>query len=438
MCLRLRKLLIPFLVVFMLFALNIVAFAEPEPATNPISEPIEVVAPEPISEPESAPQPTSESEPEPEPTLEPEPELELAVESEVISEGTPAENTITEMEIQEMLILNSVNGIPDTLKITFSLNGRNIAIIKGSQMLHQEPFSASEKSQLKIHLEGEGKLIGAKFNFQPFEVAPILSPVLPPIIEPILKPINEQSKDKEIVEPKLEVPEIPINKENTESTEEPFAKKTTETEFETSDEEIAESETSEVLIDKENTVTEDDVTTKNIDAIEDTIAEGDPSDNEGIAEETTIPEDTNDTNEEVIEESSQEINLVEDAAETGTATEEIIEGDSAEIAENDVENNIEDFTENNEDPVIENNATTESIEGHTANDTEEIIIPENTEVTEESSQEVSPVEDATETGTVIEDALISENTEGIEPVTEDDTEIEELSQTEDSQPVSEE
>lgn len=206
-----RKLVIPFLVVFMLFAFSAVAFAEGESVSDP--EPVEVSEPVP--------------EPTPEPVVDPEP-VEVTEPTEV-EEEIPAK--VTEpVSAEEMLILNSVVGVPDSLQVTLSLGSRDVAVVKGNQILHQETFPANQKTYLKIRLEGEGRLVGAKFNFQP-PVAPEIPvpPVAPkepapvggsPVEEPEQqeKSIGEDiAESEEITEVEEEIePEIPADEDITE------------------------------------------------------------------------------------------------------------------------------------------------------------------------------------------------------------------------------
>jgi len=175
----------------------------PEPEQVEVTVPVPEPTPEPVSEPES------------------EPIAEPVAEPAEVEEETPAE--VTEPTptpvAEEMLILNSVAGIPDTLRVTFSLNGRDVAVVKGHQILHQESFPVNEKTFLKIKLQGEGKLVGAKFNFQLLITEPITEPV-PPVEplggSPVGEPEQQEITEGDITEVEEETePEIPTEDEET-------------------------------------------------------------------------------------------------------------------------------------------------------------------------------------------------------------------------------
>lgn len=249
-----KRFVTPFLLVFMLFAVNITAFADAE------GEPI--VEPEPV--------------------------------------------TYTE----DMLILNSAIGVPDTLRVIFYINGCDVAVVKGSQIINADSFPEAEKASLKIRLEGEGRLIGAKFDFQPF----MAEPILPPIVEPVPPVVPE--------EPELpELPEEPIEEQPIEEPidEQPLEEEITEPETPaeeepTEDEDITEGDITEpeenavVDGDTEGEPAEVDVTEGETDAVEDDadVAEGDTA-TEGE------DSDVGDTNSDVVEGDSGDADITESA-----------------------------------------------------------------------------------------------------------------------------
>lgn len=124
--------------------------------------------------------------------------------------------------MDENLILASVSGVPDELRVIFSLGGQDIATVQGNQILRSEAFPQDQKMSLKMRIEGQGRLVGAKFGFEPF-AAPVIPPVVPETIEPTVEPLEELI-DQENPEENTD-PENPVGNE---STEEPTAPDTPE------------------------------------------------------------------------------------------------------------------------------------------------------------------------------------------------------------------
>ncbi len=135
--------------------------------------------------------------------------------------------------MDENLILASVSGVPDELRVIFSLGGQDIATVQGNQILRSEAFPQDQKMSLKMRIEGQGRLVGAKFGFEPF-AAPVIPPVVPETIEPTVEPLEElidQENPEENTDPAEVDPEENTDPENpvgNESTEEPTAPDTPE------------------------------------------------------------------------------------------------------------------------------------------------------------------------------------------------------------------
>ena len=107
---------------------------------------------------------------------------------------------MAEGEPPDQVILTQVTGVPATMTVSFKLDGQDVAIIKGDQIIHKQAFPASQKSFIKIRLEGEGKLTGARFDFQP-NIAAIVPPEKP-VEEPIIEervPVEEINNPEDIV-----------------------------------------------------------------------------------------------------------------------------------------------------------------------------------------------------------------------------------------------
>ena len=121
---------------------------------------------------------------------------------------------------QERLVLESVSGVPDTLRVYLTIRGNVISDIKGSQILNTTYFDSVDKAEIKIRLEGEGRLNGARFNFIPVGMPEL--PPLPPVLPEEEEPIDEEPSE-EVTEPVEE----PID-EVTEPSEEPVEEPTEE------------------------------------------------------------------------------------------------------------------------------------------------------------------------------------------------------------------
>ena len=100
--------------------------------------------------------------------------------------------------MDENLILTSVVGVPDELRVIFSLDGQEVAVVQGNQILHTEAFPQDQKIFLQMRIEGQGRLMGARFGFEPFTT---------PVILP------------ELLELPVETPELENPEENTDSAE---------------------------------------------------------------------------------------------------------------------------------------------------------------------------------------------------------------------------
>ena len=101
----------------------------------------------------------------------------------------------------QRLVLGSVSGIPDTLRVYLTIRGNVIAEIKGSQIINTTYFDSVDKAEIKIRIEGEGRLNGARFGF-----TPVGMPELPPL-PPVLP--EEEEPTEEVTEPSEEPVEEP-------------------------------------------------------------------------------------------------------------------------------------------------------------------------------------------------------------------------------------
>jgi outer membrane biosynthesis protein TonB len=147
-------------------------------------------------------------------------------------------------EAEQQLVLESVIGVPDGLTVYISIRDDVVAEVAGSQIINTTYFDSVDKAEIKIRLEGEGRLNGARFNFIPVGMPelPPLPPVLPeeeeepiveePIVEePIEEPVEEPIVEEPIVEEPIEEPvEEPIVEEPTEESTEPTEESTEELE----------------------------------------------------------------------------------------------------------------------------------------------------------------------------------------------------------------
>lgn len=170
-----------------LLTFPILTFAEEaEPPVISTASEIEAAIPEPV-----APEPTEPESPTTDVVTEEscEPVTPSAVEDSSIY-GNPS--------MDENLILTSVVGVPDELRVIFSLDGQEVAVVQGNQILRSEAFPQDQKIFLQIRIEGQGRLMGARFGFEPFTT---------PVILP------------ELLELPVETPELENPEENTDSAE---------------------------------------------------------------------------------------------------------------------------------------------------------------------------------------------------------------------------
>ena len=141
------------------------------------------------------------------------------------------------------LILTGVVGVPDGLRVIFSLSGQEVAVVQGNQILRSEAFPQDQKIFLQMRIEGQGRLMGARFGFEPF--APVVPeiPILPelPVEAEEMGAVEENTDPAEADNTESETPEAPAeeiveSEENTdpenpvgdELTEEPTAPDTPE------------------------------------------------------------------------------------------------------------------------------------------------------------------------------------------------------------------
>lgn len=140
---KLKRLFIPFLLFFALFICNATAFAEIGPIIDPIEE--------------------------------------------------------------EMLVLNSVTGVPTTLTLTLSLDNQTVGIVQGGQVIHAVPFPEINKQDIKLSLQGEGRMNGARMVFSEVESELPILPILPE--EELIE--EEPNEEDPITEPEEPVGENP-------------------------------------------------------------------------------------------------------------------------------------------------------------------------------------------------------------------------------------
>jgi len=141
-------------------------------------------------------------------------------------------------EAEQQLVLESVIGVPDGLTVYISIRDDVVAEVAGSQIINTTYFDSVDKAEIKIRLEGEGRLNGARFNFIPVgmpeeEEEPVEEPIEEepieeePVEEPVEEPIEEEPVEEPIEEEPIE--EEPIEEEpiEEEPVEEPTEESTT-------------------------------------------------------------------------------------------------------------------------------------------------------------------------------------------------------------------
>ncbi len=215
-----------------LLTFPVLTFAEEaEPPVTPAVEEVEAAIPEPV-----APEPTEPESPTDDVVTEEsrEPVTPSAVEDSSIY-GNPS--------MDENLILTSVVGVPDELRVIFSLDGQEVAVVQGNQILACEAFPQDQKIFLQMRIEGQGRLMGARFGFEPFTPVVPEIPILPelPVEAEEMGAVEENTDPAEADNTESETPEAPAediieSEENTdpenpvgdEPTEEPTAPDTPE------------------------------------------------------------------------------------------------------------------------------------------------------------------------------------------------------------------
>lgn len=99
------------------------------------------------------------------------------------------------------IVLTQTEGVPDTLSLTLSLYGAVVGQIEGGQVVFAEPILETEKEEVKLAIQGEGRMVGARMIFEDFVLEPEPEEESEKVEE--LEPIKNES---EIVEEKSDEP----------------------------------------------------------------------------------------------------------------------------------------------------------------------------------------------------------------------------------------
>jgi hypothetical protein len=121
-----------------------------------------------------------------------------------ISTVALAEEPIITPEFEQKIILSAVENVPADLTLILTLNSEIVGVVQDGQVVNAVPILKQFKQSIKLQIQGEGRLVGARMIFTEYIEEPEL-PILP-ICE---LPKEELKEEPEIVEPELVV-EDPI------------------------------------------------------------------------------------------------------------------------------------------------------------------------------------------------------------------------------------
>lgn len=114
---------------------------------------------------------------------------------------------------QLQIVLTQAEGVPHTLFLILSLHDAVVGQIEGGQVVFAEPILEIEKEEVKIAIQGEGRMVGARMIFEDFVVEPELEEEPEKVEELMEEPKPEEKlepieNESEIVEEKSDEPEV--------------------------------------------------------------------------------------------------------------------------------------------------------------------------------------------------------------------------------------